>query len=65
MAADLASWLELELVGVLEDAGVVAVGVLDELLELPQPATAAAATLNTNAIRHLCDVLIRLSSSGW
>jgi hypothetical protein len=51
----------LELVGVLEDAGVAAVEVLAVLLELPQAATATAATLNTNAIWHLCDVLISLS----
>ena len=46
--------------GVLEDAGVVAVEVLVLLLELPQPATAAAATLNTSATWRLCDVLISL-----
>lgn len=65
MWVDLGSWLGLELVDVPEDAGVVAVGVFVLLFALPQPATAAATTLTTNAIWHLCDVFISSSSSGW
>jgi hypothetical protein len=53
------------LVDVPEDAGVIAVGVFVLLLELPQPATAAAARLTANAIWHLRDVFISSSSSGW
>jgi hypothetical protein len=62
IGVDFASWLGLEVVAALEDAEVLAADVVAGLLELPQPAIAAPATVNTKAITPLCEVLISLLS---